>query len=78
MGARIARAGPARFTALVTWAAILAGLFGGELLEPLGVPGIGFPFGIGVSRTQFVYAAAIPLSALAIVRTFPTSGLDRL
>jgi hypothetical protein len=44
-------------------------LFGGELLDPIGVPGIWFPFGIGVSRTQYVYAIAIPLLAFLIVRT---------
>jgi hypothetical protein len=33
------------------------------------VPGIWFPFGIGVSRTQYVYAIAIPLLAFLIVRT---------
>ena len=47
----------------------MAGLFGGELLDPIGVPGIWFPFGIGVSRTQYIYAIAIPLLALLIVRT---------
>ena len=31
------------------------------------VPGIWFPFGIGVSRTQYVYAIAIPLLAFLIV-----------
>jgi hypothetical protein len=45
----------------------MAALFGGELLDPIGVPGIWFPFGIGVSRTQYIYAIAIPLLALLIV-----------
>jgi hypothetical protein len=39
------------------------------LLDTIGVPGIWFPFGIGVSRTQYVYAIAIPLLAFLIVRT---------
>jgi hypothetical protein len=39
------------------------------LLDPIGVPGIWFPFGIGVSRTQYIYAIAIPLLAVLIVRT---------
>jgi len=47
----------------------MAGLFGGELLDTIGVPGIWFPLGIGVSRTQYVYAIAIPLLSLLIVRT---------
>ncbi|WP_234800718.1 hypothetical protein [Luteitalea pratensis] len=67
--ARIVRVGPARILALVTLASIMAGLFGGELLDPIGVAGIWFPFGIGVSRTQYVYAIAIPLLAFLIVRT---------
>jgi len=69
IGARIVRSGPMRILALVTLASIMASLFGGELLDPIGVPGIWFPFGIGVSRTQYVYAIAIPLLAFLIVRT---------
>lgn len=69
IAARMARHGPMRILALVTLASIVAGLFGGELLDPIGVPGIWFPFGIGVSRTQYVYAIAIPLLAILAVRT---------
>jgi hypothetical protein len=69
IGVRIARGGPMRILALVTLASIMAGLFGGELLDPIGVPGIWFPFGIGVSRTQYIYGIAIPLLAFLIVRT---------
>ena len=69
IGARIVRSGPMRILALVTLASIMAALFGGELLDTIGVPGIWFPFGIGVSRTQYVYAIAIPLLAFLIVRT---------
>jgi hypothetical protein len=53
----------------------MVALFGGEPLDPIGVPGIWFPFNIGVSRTQYVYAIAVPLLAFLIVRTFRT--LDR-
>ena len=67
IGARIVRSGPMRILALVTLASIMAALFGGELLDTIGVPGIWFPFGIGVSRTQYVYAIAIPLLAFLIV-----------
>ena len=66
---RIVREGPMRVLALATLASIVAGLFGGELLDPLGVPGIWFPFGIGVSRTQYIYALVIPLLGVLIVRT---------
>jgi hypothetical protein len=68
IGARIVRSGAGRILALVTLASIMAALFGGELLDPLGVPGIWFPFGIGVSRTQYIYAIVIPLLAVLIVR----------
>jgi hypothetical protein len=69
IGVRIVRSGAGRILALVTLASITATLFGGELLDPIGVPGIWFPFGIGVSRTQYLYAIVIPLLALLIVRT---------
>ena len=74
IGARIVRSGPMRVLAPVTLAAIVAGLFGGELLDPIGVPGIWFPFGIGVSRTQYIYAILIPLLAFLIVRTCDSGG----
>jgi hypothetical protein len=82
IGARIARGGPMRILAPVTLASTMAALFGGELLDTIGVPGIWFPFGIGVSRTQYVYATAIPLLAFLMVRTllpkstFPVSFLN--
>jgi hypothetical protein len=66
---RIVCEGPMRILALVTLASIIAAFFGGELLDPIGVPGIWFPFGIGVSRTQYIYAIAVPLLAFLIVRT---------
>jgi hypothetical protein len=55
----------------------MAGLFGGELLDTIGVPGIWFPFGIGVSRTQYIYAIVIPLLAFFIVRTLPAKSAYR-
>jgi len=77
LGARIVRSGPMRALALVTLASVMAALFGGELLDPIGVPGIWFPFGIGVSRTQYVYAIAIPLLAVLIVRTLSSQQAQR-
>ena len=74
IGARIVRRGPMRILAPITLASLVLGLFGGELLDPLKVPGIWFPFGIGVSRTQYVYAIAIPLLAFLIARTVAFSG----
>jgi hypothetical protein len=76
---RIARSGALRVLALATLASIVAALFGGELLDPIGVPGIWFPFGIGVSRTQYFYAIVIPLLAVLIVRTSPSiANADRV
>ena len=69
IGARILRGGAMRVLALVTLALIVVSFFGGELLDPIGVPGIWFPFGIGVSRTQYIYAILIPLLAILMVRT---------
>jgi len=81
IGARIVRSGSmrilTRILALVTLASIMASIFGGELLDPIGVPGIWFPFGIGVSRSQYIYAIVIPLVAFLIVRTLPAKGDDR-
>jgi len=82
IGARIALSGPMRAPALVTAGSIVLALFGGELLDPIGVPGIWFPFNIGVSRTQYVYAIAIPLVALLIAGTMiskkaPQAGRPR-
>jgi hypothetical protein len=71
IGVRIVRDGPMRILAPVTLAAIMAGLFG-EVLDTIGVPGIWFPFGIGVSRTQYVYAVVIVLLAYLMVRTTPS------
>jgi hypothetical protein len=78
IGVRIVRGATMPVLALATLASIVAGLFGGELLDPVGVPGIWFPFGIGVSRTQYVYAIVIPLLAIVIVRTSPSiASVDR-
>jgi hypothetical protein len=73
IGARIAGSGPMRILAPITLTSMMAGIFGGELLDPIGVPGIWFPFNIGVSRTQYIYAIAVPLLALLIVRTLPSA-----
>ena len=69
LGARIVRSGPQRLLAPVTLASIVAAYFGGELFDKIGIPGIWFPFGIGVSRTQYIYAIFIPLLAFLIART---------
>jgi hypothetical protein len=48
-----------RVLVLVVMTLVCIGQFASEL-SMLGVPGIWFPFGVGVSRTQFAYAALIP------------------
>ena len=68
IAARIAHGAPLRPLALACVALTILSFFGGELLDPIGVPGIWFPFGIGVSRTQYLYAAFIPLFAILVVR----------
>ena len=77
IGARIVWSGPMRILAPLTLASIVAGLFGGELLDTIGVPGIWFPFGIGVSRTQYVYAVMVVLLALLIVRNVRPTKTSR-
>ena len=77
IGVDIVRRGRMRILALATLASTMAALFGGELLDTIGVPGIWFPFGIGVSRTQYLYAILIPLLAFLIVRTLqPRAAVD--
>ncbi len=73
IAARIVRDGAARTLALITLAFTALAFFGGELLDPLGMPGIWFPFGIGVSRTQYLYALFIPLLAFLIAQTLSAS-----
>ena len=62
---RIACTGNHRLLALAAMALIATGLFAGDL-SALGVPGIWFPFRIGVSRSQYAYALALPLIAFAL------------
>lgn len=69
LAARIVHGAAPRVLALATLVLTFLAFFGGELLDPLKVPGIWFPLGIGVSRTQFLYALFIPLFGFLIVRT---------
>jgi len=74
---RIAREATMRVLALATLAWVVVAQFPDELSE-LGVTGIWFPLGIGVSRTQYAYAVAIPLLAVLIVRTMAPQASTRL
>ncbi len=69
IAARIARGGAVRTLASGVLALTVIAFFGGELLDPIGIPGIWFPFGVGVSRTQYIYAMFIPLIAFLTVQT---------
>lgn len=69
---RMVREGTMRILALATLAWIMAAQFPDEL-SAIGVPGIWFPLGIGVSRTQYAYAIAIPLLAILSVRTLSST-----
>jgi hypothetical protein len=73
---RMVRDGPMRITALATMAWVLIAQFPDEL-SAIDVPGIWFPLGIGVSRTQYAYAIAIPLLAVLIVRTLSSNRAKR-
>ncbi len=77
IAARIARSGPPRTLALTTLALTVLAFFGGELLDPIGLPGIWFPFGIGVSRTQYLLAVLIPLLAVLVAGTLGGSRARR-
>lgn len=57
---------PDRLLAFVVVMLVAASQFG--VLEALGVPGIWFPFGVGVSLTQYVYAALIAGLAALLIR----------
>jgi len=57
---------PDRVLAFVVAMLAAASQFG--VLEALGVPGIWFPFGVGVSLTQYVYAALVVGLAVLLVR----------
>jgi hypothetical protein len=65
---RMVRDGSMRTMAVTTMVLILVAQYPGEL-GSIGIPGIWFPFGIGVTLAQYAYAIAIPLLALLVVRT---------
>lgn len=66
---RIVRRGTHRWLALAAMLSVATGLFAASL-SALGVPSIWFPFNIGVSRSQFAYALALPLLALVLFATY--------
>jgi hypothetical protein len=59
----VARAGGLRPLALLTMLVMAVALFAAEF-SAIGIPGIWFPFGVGVSRTQFALALGVPLLAV--------------
>lgn len=68
----VARAARPRLFALPATLAVAAAIFSDEL-SMIGIKGIWFPWGVGVSRTQYALALAVPLvAALVHVRTAPS------
>jgi hypothetical protein len=57
---------PSAYLAALTAMLVGIGLFATEL-NALGIPGIWFPYGTGVSRGQYAYAVFIPLLSLLIL-----------
>ncbi len=72
---RVARFGDHRLWVLPAMAMTAVGLFAADL-SALGAPGIWFPFGIGVSRSQYAYAIAIPLLAYVLAAWRDPAGID--
>lgn len=70
---RIARHGEYKWGALAPMLLVAVGLFAGDL-SALGVPGIWFPFGIGVSRSQYAYALALPVLACLLTASARSDG----
>ncbi|MGO4378186.1 hypothetical protein AB4Z19_07935 [Pseudoduganella sp. RAF19] len=70
----VARHGRQRLPALLTMAVMGVALFPGEL-SVLGFPGIWFPFGVGVSRTQYALALELPLLAWFMYLHASTSAM---
>ncbi|WP_286071971.1 hypothetical protein [Stenotrophomonas sp. 57] len=71
---RIFRQGPMRGFALIVMLVIAISQYTSEL-GALGVPTIWFPFGIGVTLTQYVYGIAIPLLAVLIGQSLTVGEL---
>ncbi len=63
----IIRFGWKSLAAVIALILLCTGLFAAPL-SAIGIPGIWFPFGVGVSRTQFAYAVFIPLMAALLIR----------
>jgi len=70
---RVARHGEHRLLVLPAMLLTTTGLFAADL-SALGVPGIWFPFEIGVSRSQYAYALLLPFLACAIAVAVKSSG----
>ncbi|MGN6818793.1 MAG: hypothetical protein ACTHJR_08985 [Sphingomonas sp.] len=73
---RIGRHGQSRSIVLPAMLLTATGLFAADL-SALGVPSIWFPFDIGVSRSQYAYALALPLLAWALATADGRSSTPR-
>lgn len=70
----MSRPGPTHWLAIAAMILVSIGLYAQEV-SALGVPGIWFPFGVGVSRTQFAYAAFSIVAFVVLLRRL--SGFAR-
>lgn len=75
MAARMVRGSSMRPLALSTMALIVISQYAPEL-GAIGVPTIGFPFGIGVTLTQYAYAIGLPLLACLVACMTPKYAAD--
>lgn len=73
IASRIASRGEHKPLAIATMSVVAIGLFVGELSQ-LGVPTIWFPFNIGVSLSQYVYAISVLLLAFTLPRKAPSGS----
>lgn len=72
-----ARPGAKNWLAVAAMLLVSIGLYAQEV-SALGVPGIWFPFGVGVSRTQYAYAAFVIVAFVVLLRrlaAFARAGL---
>lgn len=72
----LVRRQPDGLLALVVVLLVAVSQFSVEV-SALGVPGIWFPFGVGVSRTQYAYAAVIVGLAVLLVRSIQRAMANR-
>lgn len=69
----VVRPGPRNWLAIVAMLVVSIGLYAQEV-STLGIPGIWFPFGVGVSRTQYAYASFAIVAFAVLLRRLAASA----